>query len=421
MAKIDSTQPGLRVLILSPNLKDWACPALYYEQQAILNALPGSVIYGPGFQYNTNFVPDIIKETFGGDSPDFIMCYVNERRLLGEPMDDAIIQQYKLTGDMCIFPRGLEKTDVPKIAWINDFWGCTQQEWDQILLGNRFDFAFATYCPPFSRNEVFLRFFSRQVRAAVRFIPWPRAMSPIIYRDYGLDKTYDVTLLGALQPERIYPLRNIMHRTFAARPDINYFHQNHPGYRYVASENALVGEQYAKAINRSKIFATCTSVYRIPIMKLYEVIACRTLLMADPPCGAELLGLVDGETFVAVDKRNFLDKTIWYLSNPDEIERVSSAGMRLFQARHTVDIRAEEFQEITTALLHGRDPGSYAALFSPEQAVALDRFVSYWDLRRVPIPSKLANKWTPTRLARRVLSGLKKRLVTPYRRFVGQK
>ncbi|MDH7602182.1 MAG: glycosyltransferase [Armatimonadota bacterium] len=382
---------------------------MYYEQQAILNALPGSVIYGPGFQYNTNFVPDIVKETFGSDQPDLILCYVNDRRLLGQPMDSATIVRYGLEGDMCIFPTGLERVDIPKIIWINDLWSCTLEEWDRILLGNKFEFALATYSPPFVRDEVFVRFISRRVRSSVRFIPWPRAICPAIYRDYCSDKIYDVTLLGALQPEGIYPLRNLMRRVFATRSDINFFHQDHPGYRYVATENVLVGERYARVINQSKIFATCTSVYRIPIMKLYEALACRSLLLSDAPCGAEFLGLVDGETFASVDNDNFLQKTMWYLANPGEIDRVSKAGMQLFQDRHTTDVRAEEFCEVATALLSGKDPGSYAQLFSPEQAVALDRSVSYWGVRKVPIPSKLANRWTPKKFVRKILSALKKK------------
>ena len=400
-----------RILMLSPNLKDWTCPALYYEQQAILDALPGSVIYGPGFQYNTNYVPDIIREIFGNDKPDFLLCYVNERRLLGEPLDDCIVRKYNLQGEMRIFPLGLDKVNVPKIAWINDFWGCSPQEWDRILLGNGFQFALATCCPPFTREAVFLRFFSQQVRSTVRFIPWPRAMSPIIYRDYGLEKVYDVTLLGALHPEGFYPLRNRMHRVFAAQSELRYFYQQHPGYRYTGCEHALVGDRYARVINQSRIFATCTSVYRIPIMKVYEALACRSLLLSNAPCGAEFLGLVDGDTFAAVDEHNFLAKARWYLANPDELARVSSNGMHLFQTRHTVDKRAEEFREILSSLLEGREPGSYAALFTREQAVALDRSASWWEIRRVPIPSKMVNRSSYTRAVRRILSGLKKRLL----------
>ncbi|MGQ9455876.1 MAG: glycosyltransferase family protein [Armatimonadota bacterium] len=408
-------QKGLTILMLAYNEKEWACPAIYYEQQAILDVMPGSVIYGPGFIYNTNKVPEIVKETFGNSRPDAIMCYINERPLLGEPLDKATIEKYGLSGDMRVFPRDLRKVDIPKIAWINDFWHCNRDEWEQILLGNGFQFAFSTYCPPFGRTDVFAHFFSRRVRESVRFIPWPRAMSPEIYRDYGLEKIYDVTLLGALEPSLCYPLRNLMHKKFSSISNIVYFNNPHPGYRYVDPSKALVGENYARAINQSKIFATCTSIYHIPLMKLFEAIACKSALMCDPPCGAEYLGFVDGETYAAVNKSNFLDRTKWLLAHPEEIERISLNGLKLFTSRHTVDIRAREFRQIISSILTGKEPESYAALWSHQDALNIDRSLHFISFRRIPIPSKMSRRWIGVRLALGILRRVKRifRLVIP--------
>ncbi|MHC5199046.1 MAG: hypothetical protein ACYSO1_02870, partial [Planctomycetota bacterium] len=165
-----SSSEGLKVLFLSINFEGWVASTVHYEQQAILKQLPGSVICGPGFGYETNSVPDIIRKYFGSDKPDAVFCYVNERRLMGEHLPDAVCQKYGITGDLKVFPRGLaEISDIPKIAWINDFWHCSRDEWDTILLGNGFDYAFSTYCPPFVKQEVFDSFFSRQVQERVRF------------------------------------------------------------------------------------------------------------------------------------------------------------------------------------------------------------------------------------------------------------
>lgn len=359
------TQPDKspRMLLLSTNVKEWACPALFHEQQAILNAMPGSIIYGPGFSYNSNYLPDIVGELYGDTKPDAIICYVNEKRLIGEPLDQTTVERYGLEGDMRIFPRGLDRVSIPKIAWINDFWHCTSDEWEKILIGNGFTFAFSTCCPPFGKPEVFGRFFNRRVREAVTFVPWPRAISPRTFRDYNLPKIHDVTILGAMD-SAFYPLRTKMHRAFERVSDFDYFNQPHPGYRYVSSEPMLVGEAYAKAINQSRIFATCSGIYKIPFMKYYEVIACRSMLVSDSPCGADELGFRDGETFVRVGGNNFMRKVRSYLAEPTEIDRISRNGMNLFLRRHTVELRAIEFREIVGALLAGKDPPSYAALFS---------------------------------------------------------
>jgi hypothetical protein len=395
-----------RGLLLSTNRKDWVDPALYHEQQAILAAMPGSVIYGPGYQYSSSLVSDIVSEVFGDSQPDFIFCYENERRLLGEPLAQATIERYDLRGDMRVFPRGLDELSVPKIAWINDFWHCTRDEWDRILLGNGFQFAFSTYCPPFVLPEVFNHFFTRSVQEAVRFVPWPRSMSADVFRDYGLEKIHDITLLGAMNPG-FYPLRAAMHRAFQQQPGIDYFHEPHPGYRFVDSTPALVGEAYARAINESKIFASCTSKYRIPFIKLYEVIGCRTMLLCDVPNGAEHLGLHDGENFVAVDRRNFLGKAMYFLSHPDEIDRISANAGELFLSRHTVDTRAAEFREIITSLLAGREPGSYAALFSPEEMARARRSLRHF-LHLLFGGAERLNAWFGLGKIRRGLSRLKR-------------
>jgi hypothetical protein len=358
-----SSRNGLRILFLSPNYREWACPAPFFEQEAILAALPDSRIYGPGYCYNTNYVPEIIREVFGDKEPDAIFCYVNGDRLIGNPMEQPTIEKYGLTGDMCVFPKGLNETNIPKIAWINDFWQYKSSVWEKILLSNDFSIAFSTYCPPFTEPDVFNHFFNRRTQEAVRFVPWPRSMSPQIFRDYGLPKIYDVTILGQLY-KPFYPLRVRMHEVFLKQQEINYFSKAHPGYNYVAEGSALVGEQYARVINQSKIFASCTGKYRIPFMKLYEVIACNTALMCDAPCGAEYLGLENKHNYLAVTKKDFLKTATRYLFDSAELSRISHNARELFLERHTVDIRANEFKQIIAALLAGKEPGSWAEVFS---------------------------------------------------------
>ena len=362
MLRTERHRSDRRILFLAAGFKDWVCSTLYHEQQAIGRAMPHSVFYGPGYRYHTNRVPEILEETFGSAEPDAIFCYIDERRLLGEPLANELVRRYGLEGDLRIFPRDLRNTAVPKIAWINDFWHCSRAEWDGILLGNGFEIAFMTYCPPFVSREVFESFFSPRVRDAVRFIPWPRAVHPDTFRDYGLSKDYDVTLLGAMDPS-FYPLRVRMHHIFSQQDDITYFHRDHPGYRFVSSGTALSGNAYARAINRSRIFASCTGRYRIPFIKLYEVLACRTALMCDEPMGAECLGLQEGSNYIRVAADDFLQTARHYLQAPDELARVAGNALELSSSRHTVDVRAAEFGQTLSDLLDGRDPRGWGELY----------------------------------------------------------
>jgi len=355
-----SSEP--RILFLSANYEGHVVTSMAHERRAIARVLPESVFYGPGYVYETNYVPDIIRDIYGAEEPDAVFCYENAGRLLGEPLQAPVIERYGLKGDLQFFPRGLDKVKCLKIGFISDFWELTADEWERVLLGNGFSYVFSAVCPPFMSMRTFDRFFNTSVQREVRFIPWPRAVSPEIIRDYGLPKIYDVTLLGCLRRD-FYPLRTRMHRTFSKMRDIKYFHQDHPGYGFVSSQEALVGESYARAINQSKIFATCTGIYRIAFQKTYEILGSRTAMLCDEPNGAEFLGLCDNETYIRVNRWNFVRRAKWYLRHEDELERVSNNARQLFLARHTVDVRAQEFKQVITDIIAGKEPGSWASIF----------------------------------------------------------
>lgn len=357
----DRPASPLRILFLAVSFENWVCSTLYHEQRAIARQLPDGVFYGPGYEYRTNQVADILVDTFGARGPDAIFCYIDERRLLGEPLADAVIGRYRLPESLQIFPKGLRDISIPKIGWINDFWHCTRDEWDTILLGNRFDAVFATYCPPFCSRRTFDTFFSRRVQEAVRFIPWPRAIDPKTFHSIDGPKHYDVTLLGAMDPD-FYPLRTEMHRTFSQQRGLAYFHQPHPGYAFMNPGDALTGDRYARVINESRIFASCTGRYQIPFIKLYEILACGTMLMCDEPAGANYLGLEDRETFAAVTSASFTATTRRYLDERRERERVAHNGRALFERCHTVEIRAREWADTVARLLRGHTPRGWAEL-----------------------------------------------------------
>lgn len=283
----------MKLLVLSINFKGWIYETLYSEQQAIAKVIPDTVFYGPGFTYNNNRLPDIIKEIYGTGTPDAVICYISEHQF--EQLPVPVIEHAHIPKALEVFPLNLNKVKVPKILWINDFWHCTRAEWRKIILKNGFLAIFFTYYPPFTSKETFDNFFDSDIQKQIPFYPLPRAIDLTIFKDYGLPKDVDVTLLGTLD-ENFYPLRAYFHRTLQKQVGIRYFNKTHPGYAYQeGNSNALTGEKYAQAINRSLVFLSCTGKYKIPFIKLYEVLASRTLLMCDRPMGAEKIGLVDGE------------------------------------------------------------------------------------------------------------------------------
>lgn len=354
---------SLKILFLAINVDGWVDSTLYREQRAIAARLPESIFYGPGYRYHTNILGEILAETCASRMPDAIVCYSYEQHLLGKPLSASIVRRFDLPSHLAVFPQDLRHATCPKIGWIDDFWHCTQRDWDDILLGNGFDIVFSTYCPPFCARDIFDTFFSRRVQDAVIFVPWPRSVDPSVFTVPAGPKRYDVTLLGAKRPD-FYPLRRRMHDVFSSADGITYFHRSHPGYKFVDPDATLTGERYARVIGESRIFATCTGMYRLPFIKLYEATACGAVLMCDPPSGAEYLGLRGGDNFLPVCAATFERTARDYLRSPHEIDRIAANGRQLYVDRHTVQTRASEFVSIVTNLLTTGRRVSWAELGS---------------------------------------------------------
>ncbi|XBM33670.1 glycosyltransferase [Bacillus licheniformis] len=103
-----------------------------------------------------------------------------------------------------------------------------------------------------------------------------------------------------------------------------------------------MNEKYAQELNRAKIFFTCGSALRYPLLKFYEAPACRTLLLAEPNQDIFDLGFKDGTHFIACEVEDFYDKAKYYLQNKKERQRITDNGYRLVHSQHTYHARAQE-------------------------------------------------------------------------------
>ena len=180
-------------------------------------------------------------------------------------------------------------------------------------------------------------------------------------KHYKLNKEWDIAILGAME-KTFYPFRNLMLETFIKHPDIKLYNKAHPGYRFIKSDNELTGQNYAKLINSSKIFASCTSIFKLPFIKLFEVIASSTALLCDKPNGAEFLGLVDDFNYIPVTHSNFFQKAKYYLNNFGKLDEIAKNALILSQSNHTTEIRAKEFVETINDLYYGKTEGKWLNL-----------------------------------------------------------
>ncbi|MCR8632482.1 GT-D fold domain-containing glycosyltransferase [Paenibacillus radicis (ex Xue et al. 2023)] len=165
------------------------------------------------------------------------------------------------------------------------------------------------------------------------------------FKDYDLNRKIDFLLMGAVN-EDYYPLRHTISTEMKGYP--GFVHHPHPGYRdYDRDEDdeaeSLVGEYFAREINKAKMFFTDDSIYRLPNAKYFEVPACRTLLLANGSKELRDLGFIDGETFVEVNEENYLEKALYYLEHEEERTAIAERGYQMVRKKHSTTNRVLKF------------------------------------------------------------------------------
>ena len=238
---------------------------------------------------------------------------------------DDFTKNYPLAGlDKINIPKGVLYWDVQK----------TQSEFRKFVEHNRIDFIFSFY------RDAFLYYFPDY---APKFRWLPNHAYTEIHRDYGLEKDIDFLLMGQVCP-RIYPLRDRIVREMRGRKNFVYY--PHPGYKDFPRNtkgSELVGENYARIINRAKIFFTDDSIYRFPIAKYFEAPAGKALLLAPGSKELEDLGFINGRTFLEINKNNYLDLAFYYLEKERERKAIAQQGYEMVVKHHSTRARAREF------------------------------------------------------------------------------
>ncbi|MDW7650438.1 MAG: glycosyltransferase [Bacillota bacterium] len=227
--------------------------------------------------------------------------------------------------------HGLEHVQIPKGVLYWDIHR-NQVELRNFVRKNHVDLVFSFY------RDTFTDWFPD---LAAKFRWLPNFVNIEVFKDYGLKKEIDYLLMGALS-EKVYPLRT---KIAAEMADVEGFvHHRHPGYRdFLPEEGQLVGESFAREINKAKMFFTDDSIFKYPIAKYFEVPACNTLLLASGSRELTDLGFVDGVTFVEVNHTNYLQKAKYYLKDEDARLTIAQRGYEMVRKKHSTAARTHQF------------------------------------------------------------------------------
>lgn len=184
-------------------------------------------------------------------------------------------------------------------------------------------------------------------------------VSPEVFKPVDAPKKFDATFLGAVG-HPWYPLRYRVYRQLPRIADKEGWNVivrlSPPGRSLTRKMSRLygqhyVGSRYATVLALSKIFIFGTSIFKYPLLKFPEAMACKTCVMADTPYTAEELHLVPGYNYVAINENNWVARLKYYIKHDKEREEIAERGYETFLKYHTTDIRAQQVVDFLGSLM----------------------------------------------------------------------
>jgi hypothetical protein len=175
-------------------------------------------------------------------------------------------------------------------------------------------------------------------------------------------RAYDIAVPGTGYVRRRQAITSLdAHKLYRAPKPFpltmaRYIYLGRP-YRY-KSGLRLIRHYYREQIRRSRISFAEGSGFDIPVRKFFEIPAYGSLLAAIPCNRASDMGLVDGETFIAVDENSIVDVAMEMLRNPDRALGIIVAAQAMIRRCHSQDARMEQFEMCFSAIQSGRYSGA---------------------------------------------------------------
>lgn len=241
------------------------------------------------------------------------------------------ILHYDITAKNRLSPNieNLNRINIPIGAYVIDaHWN--NQERRRYFKENDISLIFSVSKRPFLKRFP-------DFKSKLRFLPF--SINQEIIRNWNLEKDTNFLLMGHIAES--YPFRQ------AVRDQMQhvegFVYHKHPGHLLKDRSKYIIDEEFAKEINRAKMFLTCGSIYKYPVMKYFEVPGCNTLLIGETNGDLGELGFKDGVNFVAANRSNFYEKALYYLNHPEERQALTLAGYKFIHKNHTHQIRAQQF------------------------------------------------------------------------------
>jgi glycosyltransferase involved in cell wall biosynthesis len=185
---------------------------------------------------------------------------------------------------------------------------------------------------------------------------FPYGFDPEVFRPRDLPKAYDIGFTGALHEDKHYPPGAFT--TSNLRTRIGQLLTNKQGVSVLWNSSddrpsrIPSYEEYAKTINSSKMWIATQAAFGDVTPRFYEVLGSGTLLFCQKVPTAYRHILKPGVNCVEFknDLSDFEEKLDYYLSNPEEVDKITSNAVKDF-AKYTWENRAKHLLRIAEELI----------------------------------------------------------------------
>ena len=351
-----------KILFLYPSWNNHVCglhrdPFIYEVSKQTDCKLAGHGF--PDYIENEKTI-DTIHRLYGNDEPDWVVgcgAYIKKQGFGG-----------KITSwdqDMHVNPHALCKS----INENTDIW-FTHCRYATHIFPDRNSFLEAL------QNNIDLngwlnRGYCREVeknyyvdRIKVKTFYFPYSLNPEKFKP-SEEKKYDVSFLGSVG--NFFPVRkniwdNLPHIgkekkwrvLLKSTPSARYRYNlkevyNNPKLR----ESIIVGEDYAQALSKTKIFIFGCGILRRPVSKIFEGLMSGTLVMCTEPFHADEIHLKPDWNYIKITMENWQEKLEYYMDDDQLRETIARRGHETALKYHTNTVRAKEFIETLTQNKNG--------------------------------------------------------------------
>ena len=120
----------------------------------------------------------------------------------------------------------------------------------------------------------------------------------------------------------------------------------------------LLNYDFATRIAATRFSYTCGSGLAMPIRKFFEIPAAGSVLVCRPFHGFAEAGFIDGVNCIVAEPDALMDVHHHLLADPDQAQKIASAGQHLVLDVHSLSARAEHLSKIMEAIADRRFFGS---------------------------------------------------------------